>query len=363
MAPIVQIGAIPVFIDATLKTANPDISQLEEAYSSEKTKAVIFAHALGNPFDLSAVIKFCKKYDLWLIEDNCDALGSTYSMPLAEANALGFSQNSPGLDEGEDRITRWTGTWGDISTQSFYPPHHITMGEGGCVNIINDIKLKKIAESFRDWGRDCWCSSGQDNSCNKRFEWKLGDLPQSYDHKYTYSHLGFNLKPLDMQASIGIVQLSRLPYFIEQRQKNWCALRQGLDKYSDIFEFALPTHAEQWISQETFLWDNSGNRVSCSWFGFMITLKSGTKFTRKDLTAYLDDKKIGFRMFFGGNMVRQPAFVTLKNQIPDSFRVVGDLSAADYIMNNTIFLGTYPGLTPLMIEYMIDSIGNFVDAY
>ena len=181
----------------------------------------MFAHALGNPFDLAATLAFCRKYNLWLVEDNCDALGCSYSMPRQLAESLGFSENSPGLDEGPDRVVRWTGTWGDISTQSFYPPHHLTMGEGGAVNIVRDAKLKVIAESFRDWGRDCWCPSGIDNTCNKRFGWQLGELPSGYDHKYTYSHLGYNLKPLDSQAAIGRVQLMRLSAFIEARKQNW----------------------------------------------------------------------------------------------------------------------------------------------
>ena len=202
VSPIVQVGAVPVFIDADPITGNARCEQLIEAYRPGKTKAVMMAHALGNPFDLAETLSFCRRFNLWLVEDNCDALGCSYSMPRELAESLGFTKNSPGLDEGADRIVRWTGTWGDISTQSFYPPHHLTMGEGGAVNIIRDQKLKIIAESFRDWGRDCWCPSGIDNTCNKRFGWQLGDLPEGYDHKYTYSHLGFNLKPLDPQAAI-----------------------------------------------------------------------------------------------------------------------------------------------------------------
>ena len=210
VAPIVQVGAVPVFIDADPITGNAYCSQLENAYNHGKTKAVMMAHALGNPFDIATTLAFCRKYDLWLVEDNCDALGCYYSMPRSLAESLGFNQNSPGLDEGPQRIVRWTGTWGDLSTQSFYPPHHLTMGEGGSVNIISNPKLSIIAESFRDWGRDCWCPSGVDNTCNKRFEWQLGDLPPGYDHKYIYSHLGYNLKPLDYQAAIGRVQLNKL---------------------------------------------------------------------------------------------------------------------------------------------------------
>ena len=218
VSPIVQIGAVPVFIDADPITGNARCDQLEAAYNPDKSKAVMMAHALGNPFDLASTLSFCKKYNLWLIEDNCDALGCSYSMPREVAEALGFTNNSPGLDDGPDRVIRWTGTWGDISTQSFYPPHHLTMGEGGAVNIIRDKKLKVFAESFRDWGRDCWCPSGIDNSCKKRFEWQLGELPKGYDHKYTYSHLGYNLKPLDTQAAIGRVQLKTESFYSRTKE-------------------------------------------------------------------------------------------------------------------------------------------------
>ena len=252
VAPIVQVGAVPVFIDADPITGNACCDQLELAYREGKTKAVMMAHALGNPFDLAATLSFCRKYDLWLVEDNCDALGCSYSMPRELAEGLGFSENSPGLDDGPERVVRWTGTWGDLSTQSFYPPHHLTMGEGGSVNIVRDQKLKVIAESFRDWGRDCWCPSGIDNTCGKRFAWQLGDLPEGYDHKYTYSHLGYNLKPLDPQAAIGRVQLRRLPQFIEARKRNWEILRRGLDMYSDVLSFSLPTHATGWDSEQDF---------------------------------------------------------------------------------------------------------------
>ena len=210
VAPILQVGAVPVFVDADPVTGNFCPNQLEKAFSPGKTKAVMMAHALGNPFDLAAVLKFTKKYNLWLIEDNCDALGCSYSMPKNLANELGFTKNSPGIEINKDYVTRWTGTWGDISTQSFYPPHHLTMGEGGAVNIVSSPKLKVIVESIRDWGRDCWCPSGLDNTCKKRFDWDLGEVPHGYDHKYTYSHLGYNLTPLDIQAAIGRIQLTRL---------------------------------------------------------------------------------------------------------------------------------------------------------
>ncbi|NBQ56234.1 MAG: lipopolysaccharide biosynthesis protein RfbH [Verrucomicrobia bacterium] len=246
VAPILQSGAIPVFVDNDPATGNIRADQLEAAFRQGKTKAVMIASALGNPFDVASVLEFCRKYDLWLIEDNCDALGCTYSMPIEKAKALGITENSPGIAENGTHITRYTGTWGDISTQSFYPPHHLTMGEGGAVNIVSRPPLKTYAESFRDWGRDCWCPSGKDNSCGKRFGWNLGELPPGYDHKYTYSHLGYNLKPLDPQAAIGRKQLLKLPAFIQAREQNWEYLRAGLDNLSDVFNFSLPTHATAW---------------------------------------------------------------------------------------------------------------------
>ncbi len=360
VAPIVQVGAVPVFIDASPTTGNAQSEQLKLAYRPGKTKAVMMAHALGNPFNLAETLAFCREHDLWLIEDNCDALGCTYSMPKSLALSLGFTENSPGLDEGSDRIVRWTGTWGDLSTQSFYPPHHLTMGEGGAVNIIRDHKLKLIAESFRDWGRDCWCPSGVDGTCNKRFGWHLGELPEGYDHKYIYSHLGYNLKPLDLQAAIGRIQLKRIRVFIESRKKNWNMLRhglQGLDKYID---FALPTHAIEWKSDLGFIWDDSDCRSDCSWFGFMLTVRKESPFSRTDLARHLDRLGIGNRMLFGGNLVRQPAFIELQRSRPnDAFRVATALNGADQIMNNTLFLGTYPGLTQAMIEFEIATIKSF----
>jgi CDP-6-deoxy-D-xylo-4-hexulose-3-dehydrase len=359
VAPIVQVGAVPVFIDADPITGNVRCDQLEQAYSPSKTKAVMLAHALGNPFDLVSTLAFCRKYDLWLVEDNCDALGCSYSMPRPVAESLGFQENSPGLDEGSDRVIRWTGTWGDISTQSFYPPHHLTMGEGGAVNIVRDQKLKVVAESFRDWGRDCWCPSGIDNTCNKRFDWQLGDLPRGYDHKYTYSHLGFNLKPLDTQAAIGRVQLRRLPDFIEARKRNWETLRRGLASLEDVLEFALPTHAIGWDPDKGISWDDTECRTDCSWFGFKIAVKSEAPFSRTDLARELDSHQIGNRMLFGGNLLRQPAFVQLRKDRPEALRVVGNLIYSDQIMNNTLFLGTYPGLTTEMLTREIEVIQNF----
>jgi CDP-4-dehydro-6-deoxyglucose reductase, E1 len=356
------VGAVPVFIDADPITGNARCEQLETAYQPGKTKAVMMAHALGNPFDLATTLAFCRKYDLWLVEDNCDALGCSYSMPRELAESLGFTENSPGLDDGSDRVIRWTGTWGDISTQSFYPPHHLTMGEGGAVNIVRDQKLKVIAESFRDWGRDCWCPSGIDNTCNKRFGWKLGELPEGYDHKYTYSHLGYNLKPLDIQAAIGRVQLKRLPEFIEARKRSWEILRRGLAPYEAFLEFSLPTHATAWDAQSGFAWDDSGCRTDCSWFGFKIAVKGDATFSRTELAQELDRNQIGNRMLFGGNLLRQPAFVELHQERPESMRVVGEMRGSDEIMNSTLFLGTYPGLTNEMLQSEIQIIASFVSS-
>lgn len=347
VAPIVQIGAIPVFIDNHPTTGNADCSQLEAAFSPGKTKAVIFAHGLGNPFELTTVLDFCRRHDLWLIEDNCDALGSTYSLPHDHPLVATYP------------TSRLTGTWGDLSTQSFYPPHHLTLGEGGAVNITRDMLLKVCVESFRDWGRDCWCASGMDNTCGKRFGWQLGELPVGYDHKYTYSHLGYNLKPLDVQAAIGREQLHRLPRFIAARQQNWEYLRRGLTDLNEFFEFSLPTHATGW-THDGFTWDASGARTECSWFGFLLLVRTTAPFRHTDLARFLDSRKIGNRMFFGGNLVRQPAFVQLRKDNPSAFRVIGNLPGADRIMNEAIFLGVYPGLTTAMLDYVIESVHAFV---
>jgi CDP-6-deoxy-D-xylo-4-hexulose-3-dehydrase len=431
VAPIIQAGAVPVFIDAKPLTGNADCSMLEAAYSPGKTKAVMMAHALGNPFDLSVVLAFCKQHDLWLIEDNCDALGCTYTLPLDKAKELGLDHLIKIAEKGEHRIIRIhgegeayrgqetglrdqnsspkltpdnchltpssplfltapTGSFGDISTQSFYPPHHLTMGEGGSVNIVRRPPLKTYAESFRDWGRDCWCASGKDDTCGKRFQWQLGELPEGYDHKYIYSHMGFNLKPLDTQAAIGRVQLKRLPAFIEARKINWERLRRGLHGLEQYIDFALPTHATAWIPPEDrgqgagnrdqahsatmtpdtchltpeshFSWDSTGCRTDCSWFGFKITIKEDAPFTRTELAQELDRNKIGNRMLFGGNLVRQPAFVQLRRDNPSAMRVSGELPGADRIMKQTMFLGTYPGLTPEMINTMVQVIRDFVAA-
>ena len=334
VAPILQNGCVPVFIDNDPSTLNGRVDQLEAALVPGKTKAVMMAHTLGNPFDLTAVTEFCQRHNLWLIEDNCDALGCRYD-------------------------GKFTGTFGDLSTQSFYPPHHLTMGEGGAVNIARDLKLKVLAESFRDWGRDCWCASGKDNTCHKRFGWKLGELPEGYDHKYIYSHLGYNLKPLDPQAAIGRQQLKKLPAFIQARTDNWNYLRAGLAGLEEFFQFQLPTHATGW-SDQGFAWDTTGHRTECSWFGFMMLVRPTAHFSRRDLALALDAAKIGNRMLFGGNLVRQPAFVQLKKDNPAAIRVVGQLAGADRIMNESLFIGVYPGLPKAMLDYMIEQIHRFV---
>jgi len=358
VAPIIQCGAVPVFLDNDPVTGNARLDRLEEAFRPGITKAVFMAHTLGNPFDLGTLLKFCKAHELWLIEDNCDALGCTYSMPVEQARRLGFCENSPGIAKDGIHITRFTGAWGDLSTQSFYPPHHLTMGEGGAVNIVHRPPLKTYAESFRDWGRDCWCASGKDNTCKKRFGWQLGELPEGYDHKYIYSHLGYNLKPLDIQAAIGRVQLTRLPGFVETRKRNWNTLRSGLAGLENVLDFSLPTHARGW-GPSGFTWDGTGCRTDCSWFGFMVQVRPEAPFSRTDLAKHLDSRRIGNRMLFGGNLVRQPAFVELARERPGAFRVVSELTGADAIMNRAIFVGTYPGLTEPMLAYMVESIRSF----
>ena len=344
VAPILQSGLVPVFLDNDPVTLNPRLEQLEEAFRPGKTKAVIFAHAMGNPFDLSTVLPFCRKHGLWLIEDNCDALGSRYR----------FTDEEGRLHEG------LSGTFGDLSSQSFYPPHHLTMGEGGAVNIVRKASLRKLVESFRDWGRDCWCPSGQDNTCNNRFGWQLGDLPKGYDHKYIYSHFGYNLKPLDPQAAIGRVQLERLPAFIEARKENWHHLRKGLDGLGEFFAFCLPSHASGWSAEEGFVWPASEHRrADPSWFGFLMLIREDAPFSRPELARFLDEAKIGHRAFFGGNLVRQPAFVHWQRQFPDAYRVVGELPGADAILQRALFVGVYPGLTRAMLDYVIEQLHAF----
>ena len=315
VAPIIQYGAVPVFVDVTLPTYNIDCSQLKTALS-ERTKAVMVAHTLGNPFDLNTVKSFCDKHNLWLIEDNCDALGSRY------------------LYKSE---WRFTGTIGHIGTSSFYPPHHITMGEGGAV-YTNDLRLKKLVESFRDWGRDCWCPSGRDNTCGNRFAQQLGELPCGYDHKYVYSHFGYNMKLTDMQAAIGCAQLEKLPSFIEARKHNWKMLRDGLSVLADKFVLPEPTEGSD-----------------PSWFGFLLTVKEGAGFKRDDMVNHLESKGIQTRMLFAGNLIKHPCFDEMR-RTENGFRVVGNLSNTDMIMSSSFWVGVYPGMTEEMIMFMIRSI-------
>ena len=321
VAPIIQYGAVPVFVDVTLPTYNIDCSQLEDALS-KKTKAVMLAHTLGNPFDLQRVKAFCDKHGLWLIEDNCDALGSRYQL---------------------DGEWRYTGTLGHIGTSSFYPPHHITMGEGGAV-YTNDVQLKQLVESFRDWGRDCWCPSGRDNTCKKRFKQQFGELPFGYDHKFVYSHFGYNLKVTDMQAAIGCAQLEKLPGFIEARKRNWQKLRKGLAGLEDRFVLPEPT-------------PNSDP----SWFGFLLTVREKAGGNRDQIVAHLEKNGIQTRMLFAGNLTRHPCFDEMR-KAGKGYRVVGDLKKTDAIMERTFWVGVYPGMTDRMLNYMIEqlieSVGN-----
>jgi len=313
VAPVVQYGAVPVFVDMELTYFNIDVTQLEKALSP-KTKAVMIAHTLGNPFNLRAVKEFCDKNNLWLIEDNCDALGSTY--------------------EG-----RATGTWGDIGTSSFYPPHHMTMGEGGATYTDNPL-LKKIMLSMRDWGRDCWCESGIDNTCGCRFSQSFGTLPKGYDHKYVYSHFGFNLKVSDMQAAVGVAQLEKFPAFVEKRKENYKKLYNGL---KDVEELILV---------------ETQPKGDASWFGFMMTLKEGVKFTRNELVEHLENANIQTRNLFAGNMLRHPMFDSMIEGI--DYRVISDLPNTDKIMNDSFWVGLYPGMGDKPIRYMIDTIKHYI---
>ena len=320
VTPALQYGAVPVFVDVTVPQYNIDIRRLEEALS-EKTKAVMIAHTLGNPFDLSAVKAFCDKHTLWLVEDNCDALGSRYTI------------------NGE---TKFTGTWGDIGTSSFYPPHHMTMGEGGAV-YTNNAQLSKLILSFRDWGRDCICPSGQDNFCKHRFLGQYGELPKGYDHKYTYSHFGYNLKVTDMQAAVGVEQLKKFPSFIERRKENWAFLREQLSSLSE--DLILPEPAEN---------------ADPSWFGFLISVKKDSSVKRNALTAYLEERNIQTRLLFSGNLIKHPCFNQIRNT--DAYRVVGDLTETGYIMEHTFWIGVYPGMTKEMLSYMAEQISAGVKA-
>ena len=309
--PILQNNLMPVFVDVELGTYNIQIERIEKAIT-KKTKAIFLAHTLGNPADIDGLRKIVKKYNLWWIEDNCDSLGSKYR-------------------------GKYTGTFGDISTSSFYPAHHITMGEGGAVLTSNPL-LKRIILSFRDWGRDCWCDSGHDNTCNNRFSQKFGDLPYGYDHKYVYSHIGYNLKITDMQAAIGVEQLKKLPRFIQARKKNFSVLREYLKIYEEYL--ILPQATEQ---------------SNPSWFGFPILVKKNAPFTRNDIVNYLERSKIATRMLFGGNLIKQPAYNNVK------YRVSGTLKNTDLIMNNLFWIGVYPGINHSMLTYIRDALAIFFE--
>jgi CDP-6-deoxy-D-xylo-4-hexulose-3-dehydrase len=308
--PILQFGAVPVFVDVDIPTYNIDATRVEAAITS-RTKAIMLAHTLGNPYNLSEITSLCKKYGLWLIEDCCDALGSTYNGQLV-------------------------GTFGDIGTLSFYPAHHITMGEGGAV-FTNNLELKQIAESFRDWGRDCYCPPGKDNTCGKRFCWKMGDLPEGYDHKYTYSHLGYNLKITDMQAACGLAQLDKAPMFIDQRKRNFTSLREQL---ADCEEFLILPQATEGADP--------------SWFGFPITLRKNAPVARVDLLTYLDQEKVGTRLLFAGNLVRQPYMAGRH------FRVSGELKNTDTVMSDTFWIGVQPALSQTMLEWSAGKIRSYL---
>lgn len=308
--PIIQNNLIPVFMDVNLGTYNIQYDKIEAAIS-DKTKAIFIAHTLGNPFNLDTVMEIAEKYNLWVIEDNCDALGSKYN-------------------------GRFTGTFGHIATFSFYPPHHITMGEGGAL-VTNNTQLKKLIESFRDWGRDCWCGPGCDNSCGKRFEMQLGELPYGYDHKYTYSHIGYNLKVTDMQAAVGVEQLRKLPSFIQARKKNFELLYDGLKKYEKYF-----------ILPET------EPKADPSWFGFILTVREDAGFNRDDIVKHLEKNNIATRMLFAGNIIRHPSFKDVEYQISEN------LLNTDRIMNDTFWIGVYPGLTEEMIAYMVKIFDDFI---
>jgi CDP-4-dehydro-6-deoxy-D-glucose 3-dehydratase len=315
IAPVIQYGAIPVFLDVTLPTYNIDVTQLEQALSP-KTKAVIVAHSLGNPFNIKVVKEFCNKNNLWLIEDNCDALGSTYTI---------------------DEETRLTGTWGDIGTSSFYPPHHLTMGEGGAVYTDNSL-LNKLIRSYRDWGRDCMCASGQDNLCQHRFTRQFGELPLGYDHKYTYSHFGYNVKVTEMQAAIGCAQIKKLDKFTEMRRNNFNYLKENLKCLED--KLILPEATE-----------NSNP----SWFGFLITVREGV--SRKELVEYIENHNIQTRALFAGNIIKHPCFDDIRET--NSYRVVSDLENSNRILNDTFWIGVYPGMTTEKLDYMIKTIKKY----
>lgn len=315
VAPVIQYGAVPVFVDVTLPSYNIDCSMLARAFS-RKTRAVMVAHTLGNPFDLGAVKKFCDARGLWLIEDNCDALGSRYKL---------------------NGKWKYTGSVGNIGTSSFYPPHHMTMGEGGAV-YTDDPVLKRLVDSFRDWGRDCWCQSGHDGTCKHRFSRQFGELPQGYDHKYVYSHFGYNLKVTDMQAAVGCSQLAKLPGFIEARKRNWQFLREGLDDLKDVF--VLPEPAAD---------------SDPSWFGFLLTVRDESGYSRDAIVSQLEAKGVQTRMLFAGNLIKHPCFDEMRKE-KKGYRVAGGLTNTDRIMKNTFWVGVYPGLNRKMLTYMLKAI-------
>lgn len=318
VTPIIQYGAVPVFLDITLPEYDIDASRLEEAWSP-KTKAVMIAHSLGNPFNLEAVKAFCDRHGLWLIEDNCDALGSEYTI---------------------GGVTRKTGTWGHIGTSSFYPPHHMTMGEGGAV-YTDDPLLDKLIRSFRDWGRDCWCVGGVDNTCGCRFTGKFGELPVGYDHKYVYSHFGINLKITDMQAAIGCAQLEKLDAIVASRRHHFGYLYVALEGTPGLILPRASAHSNP------------------SWFGFLISVKPDAGFTRNELSGFLESRRIQTRNLFAGNLIRHPAFDEMR-RTGEGYRVVGTLENTDFVMSHTFWIGVYPGMTEEMLAYMADSIKTFV---
>lgn len=308
--PMIQFGCIPVFLDVDIPTCNIKADDIEKAISP-KTKAIMIAHALGNPFNLSVVMQVAKKYNLWVVEDDCDSLGSTYN-------------------------NKKTGTFGDLATLSFYPAHHITMGEGGAV-LINNASLKKITESFRDWGRDCWCAPGCDNTCGKRYEWQLGELPEGYDHKYTYSHIGFNLKVTDMQAAVGLSQLSKADTFVAKRRENHAMFKAKLQSL-----------------EEHFILPEATPNSNPSWFGFLLTVREASPINRNELVQYLEQNKIGTRLFFGGNLLRQPAYANI------AYRKIDNLANSDIIMNRSFWLGVWPGLNEDHYDYIVDHLFQFI---